>query len=210
MMIDVRVTKSTKTLYQLDMYHADELIGQYERSIHSHIERKTSEIHQAEEKLLQLFRKHGRLHVQWNGREKRKVVYDSNDNRIGVLFDTSDAASRQSERSKGIDSGSQLMEGALKRVVGSRFERNSRARNACIAHYGTSCAVCGFSFEEAYGEIGRTFIHVHHRVPVSAIGESYEVNPIKDLIPVCPNCHAMIHRTDPPLSVDELKRLIHK
>ncbi|HEK2705573.1 TPA: HNH endonuclease [Pseudomonas aeruginosa] len=63
-------------------------------------------------------------------------------------------------------------------------------------------------FGERFGELGRGFIHVHHVVPVSEIGESYEVDPIKDLIPLCPNCHAMIHRRNPPLSVDELKGLM--
>jgi len=102
-----------------------------------------------------------------------------------------------------------LMEGALHRVVSSQYERNPVARLACIAHYGAICFVCGFSFETSYGEIGRGFIHVHHLVPVSSIGETYQVNPIKDLRPVCPNCHAMLHRKDPPLPIEDLQALVY-
>lgn len=102
----------------------------------------------------------------------------------------------------------ELMEGALRRVVSSQYERNPAARLACIAHYGAICFVCGFSFEATYGELGRGFIHVHHLVPVSSIGNEYKVNPIEDLRPVCPNCHAMLHRKDPPLAVEELQALV--
>lgn len=103
-----------------------------------------------------------------------------------------------------------LMEGALRRVMSSVHERNRDARDACIEHYGATCFVCSFSFEAAYGELGRGFIHVHHLTPVSSIGSEYRVDPITDLRPVCPNCHAMLHRDDPPLTVEELQTLMHK
>lgn len=50
--------------------------------------------------------------------------------------------------------------------------------------------------------------HVHHIVPVSQIGLDYVIDPLKDLIPVCPNCHSMLHRKDPPLIPEELKRIV--
>lgn len=102
----------------------------------------------------------------------------------------------------------ELEEGALRQQVSSHYERNPAARSACIQHYGTICFICKFSFESAYGELGRGFIHVHHLVPLSSIGETYRIDPIKDLRPVCPNCHAMLHRRDPPLGIDELQDLI--
>lgn len=105
-----------------------------------------------------------------------------------------------------VDAGLELMEGALRRVVTSEYERNPSARRACIEHYGTSCSVCGFSFEAAFGELGRGFIHVHHLVPVSSIGSQYRIDPVIDLRPICPNCHAMLHRHDPPLSIEELRQ----
>ena len=98
-------------------------------------------------------------------------------------------------------------EGALKRVTVNAYERDPRARAACLAHFGTSCCVCGVNFEDAYGDIARGFIHVHHLRQLSGIQEGYSVDPIKDLRPVCPNCHAVIHRRTPPFSIEEVKGL---
>jgi len=93
------------------------------------------------------------------------------------------------------------VEGAATRVLVNSYERNLAARRACIDYWGIKCQVCGFDFEEVYGEIGRGFIHVHHIKPLAEIGSSYEVDPVRDLRPVCPNCHAMLHRTKPPMEV---------
>lgn len=90
------------------------------------------------------------------------------------------------------------------------FERSAKARSACLRHYGYVCAACGFDFENFYGELGREFIHVHHIKPLAEIGEEYTVDPIKDLRPVCPNCHAMLHRETPALTVSQLKDLIER
>lgn len=98
-------------------------------------------------------------------------------------------------------------EGAKKQITVNAIERNGKARKACIAHYGAICAVCELDFGQVYGELGEGFIHVHHRVPISEVGEEYTVDPIKDLIPVCPNCHAMIHRVNPPKEIDELRQI---
>jgi len=67
------------------------------------------------------------------------------------------------------------------------------ARQQCIEHYGSRCSVCDFDFEQVFGERGRGFIHVHHLKPLSEIQDEYEIDPIQDLRPICPNCHAMIH-----------------
>lgn len=95
-------------------------------------------------------------------------------------------------------------EGAKYTIRVNAYERNTDARKKCLAHYGYRCAVCDFDFEHRYGQRGKEFIHVHHLVPVSSIGQAYEVDPIMDLRPVCPNCHAMLHRTNPPCGIDEL------
>jgi 5-methylcytosine-specific restriction protein A len=68
--------------------------------------------------------------------------------------------------------------------------------------------VCGLDFEERYGEIGRGFIHVHHTMTLAFRRGDYDVDHEKDLAPVCPNCHAMLHTSDPPLSVPELKAML--
>jgi len=103
-----------------------------------------------------------------------------------------------------------LFEGAVRQVTVNAYERSIGARAACIAHYGAKCQVCGFDFdfEEAYGEIGRGYIHVHHRVPLSEIGQEYQVDPVRDLIPVCPNCHAMLHAGGELRTVVELRDMI--
>lgn len=100
-----------------------------------------------------------------------------------------------------------LKEGAKKTIFVNAYERNIVARNACIKHHGVSCSVCSFDFKSFYGDIGTDFIHVHHLTPLSGICEEYEVDPIQDLIPVCPNCHAMLHK-EGCISVKELKEKI--
>lgn len=99
-------------------------------------------------------------------------------------------------------------EGAGKTIFVNRFERDIKARDACISHYGTSCQVCGIDFQEIYGDIGKGFINVHHLMPLASIGKEYDVDPLADLIPVCPNCHAMLHTSTPPLGIDEFRQLI--
>lgn len=100
-------------------------------------------------------------------------------------------------------------EEAVTRVPVNRYERDAEARRACIAHRGSSCAACGFSFEEAYGELGKDFIDVHHVVPVAQLGGGYELDPLTDLVPLCANCHAMAHYgVSTPRTEVELRRAI--
>lgn len=101
-------------------------------------------------------------------------------------------------------------EGATKHITVNVYERNAKARKACIAYYGLDCFVCGFNFKSVYGDVGHGFIHVHHLKSLSEIGEEYELDPIKDLRPVCPNCHAVIHRRTPAYTIKEVKRLLTK
>jgi 5-methylcytosine-specific restriction enzyme A len=89
-----------------------------------------------------------------------------------------------------------------------RYERSRINRAACIEIHGTACNICGFSFGEVFGGLGEGFIHIHHIVPVSETGGKYILNPRKDLIPVCPNCHAMLHRRKVVLFPNELKEIL--
>lgn len=100
------------------------------------------------------------------------------------------------------------VEGSPRQTQETAYERSPVAREACIRHYGCRCSVCGMDFGRVYGPIGQGFIEVHHLRPLSEIGTQYEVDPVKDLRPVCPNCHAMLHRCRPPLEIEELKSLI--
>ena len=102
-----------------------------------------------------------------------------------------------------------LYEGVKKQITVNAYERSLEAREECINYYGAKCSVCEFDFHERYGEIGLNFIHVHHLIQLSSIGENYNINPITDLRPVCPNCHAMLHKRNPPYKIEELKNIIH-
>lgn len=100
------------------------------------------------------------------------------------------------------------LEGGRIAVLMNRFERDRNAREACINHYGPCCSVCGMSFGERYGEAMRDFIHVHHLSSLSQMGASHQVDPINDLRPICPNCHAVVHRSESPLSIEQARALL--
>ena len=97
------------------------------------------------------------------------------------------------------------VEGGRCYVLVERIERRPEARMKCIQHYGAYCQACAFDFEKAYGAIGEGFVHVHHHRQLSSSKGKRKVDPIKDLIPLCPNCHAMVHTTTEPLTVAELR-----
>jgi 5-methylcytosine-specific restriction protein A len=107
-----------------------------------------------------------------------------------------------------LDSETEHIEGAKTTVVVNAFERNRAARDACVSHYGPQCWVCGMTFESVYGRKARGFIHVHHLCPPSAIGREYRIDPVSDLRPVCPNCHAVLHLRKPPFSPAEARKMI--
>jgi hypothetical protein len=98
-------------------------------------------------------------------------------------------------------------EGQKVRYLGIRYERDHKARKACLDHWGFSCQVCDMNFSHVYGEIGDRFIHVHHLNPISETGNTI-TDPVSDLRPVCPNCHSMLHQKNPPFGIAELKELM--
>lgn len=100
-----------------------------------------------------------------------------------------------------------LPEGARVQIEVNRYERSRINRAACLELHGNSCVVCSFNFGSEFGSHGEGFIHVHHVVPVSKIGVGYLINPATDLVPLCPNCHAMAHRFYPPATVETLRAL---
>lgn len=130
-----------------------------------------------------------------------------NSKRDGPSFMTSklpEFVTYSTEESVDVD----FVEGATREVKVNAYERNTKARIACLDHYGFDCAVCGFNFVNFYGEIGSGFIHVHHLKDLARVGGEYKVDPIKDLRPVCPNCHAMLHVDTPAMSISKLKSII--
>lgn len=116
---------------------------------------------------------------------------------------------------QGLDEGNAVtdtephLEGHQKRVWVNRYERDRVARAKCIAHHGAACSVCGIRLERLYGSVAEGRIHVHHLVPISSVGSKYEIDPIEDLRPVCPNCHFVLHLgSERPYTIEELRAII--
>jgi 5-methylcytosine-specific restriction protein A len=101
-------------------------------------------------------------------------------------------------------------EGSTTKISVNAYERNGEARKKCVEHHGCTCCICGFDFKKIYGEIGEGFIHVHHLSPLSRIKLEYKVDPITDMRPLCPNCHAVIHRSSPPFTIEQVKMMLKK
>lgn len=100
-------------------------------------------------------------------------------------------------------------EGNAVKYYGKRYERDPMNRKRAIEYHGLSCVACGFNFEEVYGERGKEFIEVHHVKPLSTLDSEMIIDPKKDLVPLCSNCHRMVHRRkDDVLSIEDLKDLL--
>ncbi len=99
-------------------------------------------------------------------------------------------------------------EGTPYQTLVTRFERKKVNREACIQLKGLFCAACGFDFTAFHGPLGSGYVEVHHTTPVSQLGPEYRINVAADLEPLCANCHAMVHRQNPPLPVHQLADLV--
>jgi 5-methylcytosine-specific restriction enzyme A len=108
---------------------------------------------------------------------------------------------------KETETGMGKPEGKEIKTIIKKYERSRVNRAACIEHHGIKCKICELSFSEQYSPIGEGFIHVHHLKPLSALQGSYIIDPVNDLIPVCPNCHSMIHKKDPPYTLEEIQNI---
>ena len=93
-------------------------------------------------------------------------------------------------------------------MKGLRPERNQAARIRCLEIHGFACKACGVDLEKRYGPLAAGLIDVHHKIPIAEAREEREVDFVNDLVPLCPNCHRVAHRRDPPLSVEELRQLL--
>lgn len=107
------------------------------------------------------------------------------------------------------DDGDTMTEGKIRQVNLTRHERNSELRQACLRHYGYVCQVCGMDFERFYGEAGRQFIEVHHLDPIAETDGEHALDPKTGLVPLCSNCHSMIHRNPAgkPYTMEEMRKI---
>ncbi len=101
-----------------------------------------------------------------------------------------------------------FVEGAARSIVVNVYERDPEARRRCVAAHGTNCCVCGFNFGAVYGPVAEGYIHVHHLHPLSQASGAHAVDPVADLRPVCPNCHALLHLGGECRGIEEVRRLL--
>lgn len=156
------------------------------------------------------------VHLFWRNSNRTDFEY-AGQARSVAFFDTSPVTVLWGFTESGYDtdtfqgpdeiSSNDFTEGNARQVLVNRYERDPAARRSCIDHYGLLCTVCGLSYEERYGSVGRGYIHVHHLVPISEVGADYRVDPVEDLRPICANCHAMAHRRRPPFTIGELRTM---
>lgn len=98
------------------------------------------------------------------------------------------------------------LEGRMTEARVMRRQRNQKARQQCLEASGYKCYICGFNFEETYGEIGKGFLEVHHIKPLATYDDEHPI-PLSELCALCSNCHSMVHRKKEVLDVEELKRI---
>lgn len=103
-----------------------------------------------------------------------------------------------------------FLEGERRAAQVIRNVRNATLRVVAKGRWGTRCYCCGFSFEEFYGPLGEDFAIIHHLDPLGDSDGQARETSVEDVRIVCANCHYILHRENPPLGVDELKRRIGK
>ncbi len=138
-----------------------------------------------------------------------KSTYDKIiSNVTNIIVKTTNVDSDLNDRD--LDHESYVTEGSKTKVYVTKYERNPKLRDLAIALHGTKCCACGFDFGATYGEYAEGFIHIHHCVPLHEVEEEIVVNPQTDLVPLCANCHAVIHRRKKQtLSVQDLKAMLN-
>lgn len=99
-------------------------------------------------------------------------------------------------------------EGGAERQTYNRYERSAVNRARCIEVHGTKCSACGVDPGSQYGLDSSSLIHVHHLKPLSMMGGRATVNPISDLVPLCPTCHNVAHKRNPPYTPVEIQEML--
>lgn len=140
------------------------------------------------------------------------AIDGSDRTRIASVFSNVSEQDRLIAESFALDPGGrEFREGRVTLRLHLSRERNRYLVDAAKTHWKSlgdlRCAACGFSFAKAYGEAGRAYIEAHHNVPVSELSEETVVR-ISDLSPVCSNCHGLIRRHRPWLTIDQVRSLL--
>lgn len=101
------------------------------------------------------------------------------------------------------------LEGKAYRVETNKYERSRFNRSLAIKIHGLSCFGCNFNFESFYGPAGQGIIEIHHLTPVHLMNERRVVDPRSELVPLCSNCHTLVHRQDPPYDLQQLRNFVN-
>lgn len=161
-----------------------------------------------------------------------KTFLDANINMVNYLLNNDftsedlkeafDVVFGDPERAKTIETFDEdltINEGKKKVVKTATYSRSSKLRDKAIEHYTVDdkikCKVCCFDFEDFYGEYGKGFIEIHHQKPVYKFEDEDLEQTIEDalenVIPTCPNCHRMIHKSrNNPLTFEEIKAYVQQ
>ncbi|MCC9145815.1 MULTISPECIES: restriction endonuclease [unclassified Arthrobacter] len=91
----------------------------------------------------------------------------------------------------------------------NRYEHDAEARRLCLAYHGDSCAACGLVPVQRYGPGAQALLQVHHLVPGPDLPAGYILDPVSDLVPLCPTCHTVAHTRVPvPYTPAEVRALL--
>lgn len=139
--------------------------------------------------------------VLWKG--KGATTFEPSSTTIGV--------EHRNERDQLTDVDLLGKEGGLKLVTHLRRERNQKLidkkKSAVLADHGVlACEVCCFTFADKYGLLGKDYCEVHHLKALGA-GTTKQTS-LSDLAILCSNCHRMIHRTQPMMSLVQFRNTL--
>jgi 5-methylcytosine-specific restriction protein A len=109
-----------------------------------------------------------------------------------------------------VETDPSAFEGKTVEAISQRYERKPVNREICLSVRGRRCYCCNMDFGELYGPSADGYIEVHHITPASDMGSGYQINPVTELVPICSNCHSVVHLATPPRSVEEVKALYDK
>lgn len=101
-------------------------------------------------------------------------------------------------------------EGGVFMMITKRYERNLKNRKLTVAIHGYKCKACGLLMSDKYGPVAKEFIEVHHLTPLSELKIGKLVDPKQEMVPLCPNCHRVVHRRNPAYTLEEIQEFIRK
>lgn len=125
---------------------------------------------------------------------------------------------KRGRKAQVFDENTPINEGKRKKAEVQVIERSNKLRDEAIKYYTKdgkiTCCVCHFCFTDFYGpEVGKGYIEIHHLKPVFKYEdeemEQFIKDAIRNVVPVCSNCHRMIHsKRKDPLEIDEIKKRV--